>query len=612
MSLLWIAAGSVIVFLVAYHTYGRWLRDRIFKIDATARVPSEQFCDNIDYVPTSRSVVFGHHFTSIAGTGPIVGPAVAVFWGWLPALLWIVLGSIFIGAVHDFGALVLSLRNRGKTVGEIAGQVISPRTRVLFLLILFFALLIVLAIFGLVIATIFKLYPGSVLGVWISFPLAMGVGYLVHRRGVSLLPVSLICLVLFYAAVYVGVYHLPIRIPDAWNPVLVWTAILFVYCFFASTLPVWLLLQPRDFLNSHQLLITLVLLFVGMIAASFMGASLVNTTPAIVPQQELPKGAPPLFPFLFITIACGAVSGFHCLVSSGTTSKQLKNELDAQPVGYGGMLLEGFLAVVVVLACCAGVGMGLLESRPVDGSWHIEYAHVETAEAAAESQPAEIWRSYYNPSGKWSDFQLGKMVGAFVNGGANFLNALGIPLTLGVGLISVLVACFAATTLDSATRLQRYVVQELATTMKLPLLENKYSATLFAVVLSGVIAAIPSSAGAPLGSGGLILWPLFGAINQLLAGLALMVVIAWLYQMKRPVAFAVIPLLLMLVMPFWAMTFNVFSPDPELGWAVQGKWLLVGVAIVTLILQIWMVIEFLLAMHRLKKLLHSPVSAPVK
>lgn len=597
MSLIGFAAGSVIVFWLAYVTYGRWLRIRVFEVDPSAKVPSELLRDNIDFVPTSCPVVFGHHFTSIAGTGPIVGPAVAVFWGWLPALLWIVLGSIFIGAVHDFGSLVVSLRNSGKTVGEIAGQYISPRTRVLFLLILFFALLIVLAVFGLVIATIFKLYPGSVLGVWISFPLAMIVGVLVYRRGVGLLIPSLISLALFYAAVYLGVYYWPIRIPEAWNPVMCWTAILFVYCFFASTLPVWLLLQPRDFLNSHQLLISLALLFAGMIAASFAGADLIATAPAVVPLSELPQGSPPLFPFLFITIACGAVSGFHCLVSSGTTSKQLQNERDAQPVAYGGMLLEGLLAVLVVLACCAGVGMGLLE-QTTTANGAVEYVHASGDTTGIAKSPAEIWRSYYKPSGKWSDFQLGRMVGAFVNGGANFLHAIGIPLTLGVGLISALVACFAATTLDSATRLQRYVVQELAATLHVKPLANKYAATLFPLVLSGAIAAIPSSPQAAMGSGGLILWPLFGAINQLLAGLALMVIVAWLYCRRRPFAFAVIPLVIMLAMPFWAMSLNIFSRDPELGWAMQGKWLLVAIAAATLVLQIWMVCEFVMALRK--------------
>ena len=194
MSTLLIAILSFVGFIVAYHTYGRWLAKKIFQLNPEAEVPSRQLRDDVDYVPSKKEVVFGHHFTSIAGTGPIVGPAIAVFWGWLPALLWVVFGSIFIGAVHDFGALVVSLRNRGQTVGEIAGRMINRRTRTLFLFVLFFCLLIVIAIFGLVIAIIFSMYPESVLSVWIEIPLAIAIGFWVYRRGGGLLVGSLIAL----------------------------------------------------------------------------------------------------------------------------------------------------------------------------------------------------------------------------------------------------------------------------------------------------------------------------------------------------------------------------------------------------------------------------------
>ena len=212
MLTLLIALGAFAGYIIAYHTYGRWLSKKIFTLDPEAEVPSRQLRDDIDFIPTKKSVIFGHHFTSIAGTGPIVGPAIAVFWGWLPALLWVLFGSIFIGAVHDFGALVVSLRNRGQTVGEVAGRLINPRARILFLLILFFALTIVLAIFGLVIATIFHDYPESVLSVWVAMPLAVGVGYWVYRGGGNLLWPSLIGLGVLYAAVYLGVYHFSIAL----------------------------------------------------------------------------------------------------------------------------------------------------------------------------------------------------------------------------------------------------------------------------------------------------------------------------------------------------------------------------------------------------------------
>ena len=397
MLTLLVAIGSFFGFLLAYHTYGRWLSRKIFNLDALALVPSKELQDDVDYVPTRKEVIFGHHFTSIAGTGPIVGPAIAVFWGWLPALLWVVLGSIFIGAVHDFGALIISMRNRGQTVGEIAGRLITPRARVLFLLILFFALTVVLAIFGLVIAIIFQLYPESVISVWIAMPVAMLVGYWVYRRGASLLLPSILALIVLYGAVYVGVEYLPVKVinqtttaADSADPlpngrvdvvvghgdepllaslpvysgIVGWTGVLMVYCFFASVLPVWLLLQPRDFVNSHQLFIALLLLVVGLGVAGLTGAAdLAASTPAVIEESKLPAHAPPIFPFLFITIACGACSGFHCLVSSGTSSKQVANEKDAQYVAYGSMLLEGALAVLVILACTAGVGMGTFTGR---------------------------------------------------------------------------------------------------------------------------------------------------------------------------------------------------------------------------------------------------------
>ncbi len=371
MSTLLVCLGSLATLLIAYFTYGRWLSVKLFELSADAAVPSKAMRDDHDYVPTRKSIVFGHHFTSIAGTGPIVGPAIAVFWGWLPALLWVVLGAILIGGVHDLASLIISMRNRGQTIGEIAGRMISPRAKILFLSILALALWIVLAIFGMVIAKIFTLYPESVLSVWLAMPIAIGIGLWAHNGQRSLLGPSLISLCLLYAAVYVGVYYLPIDInrllgdipADSYmNSVVIWTVILLVYCFFASVLPVWLLLQPRDLVNSQQLFVALGLLVVGLIAASLNGsANLFAATEAI--SSSIPQDAPPILPFLFITIACGACSGFHCLVSSGTSSKQVACEHDAQSVGYGAMLLESALAVVVILACTAGVGMGALQPK---------------------------------------------------------------------------------------------------------------------------------------------------------------------------------------------------------------------------------------------------------
>lgn len=598
MATLLIAIGAFVGFIVAYHTYGKWLAQKIFGLDKSAEVPSKQLRDDVDFVPTKKEVIFGHHFTSIAGTGPIVGPAIAVFWGWLPALIWVVFGSIFIGAVHDFGALVVSLRNRGQTVGEVAGRLISPRARLLFLLILFAALTVVLAIFGLVIAVIFKQYPESVLSVWIEIPIAIAIGIWVYKKGGNLLIPSLAALGILYLAIYLGVHHFNTPVfgpapdasnPDAvaplisvGNPIVVWTIILMTYCFIASVMPVWTLLQPRDYINSHQLIVALVLLVGGLLVAGATGqADLISSAPAIA--ESPPAGAPPIWPFLFITIACGAISGFHCLVSSGTSSKQVESELDAQYVGYGAMLLEGALAVIVILACCAGVGMGV-------------------GDGATRLEGLDAWHTKYDPSGSWSAFGLPQKVGAFVDGGANFINSLGISLAMATGIVAVLVASFAATTLDTATRLQRYVIQELGKSIKfndVKPLSNKYAATAVAVILGGAMAMIPAP-GKGYGTGGLILWPLFGATNQLLAGLAFMVIVFYLWRRNLPVWFAAIPMVIMLIMPAWALCWQLF--DSKAGWisGAEPNGLLGTIGVGALCLQLWMVIECVLLLPRVK------------
>ena len=616
-----VAIGSFLGFIVAYNTYGRWISRKVFGLDPKALVPSKELEDGVDYVPSRRSIVFGHHFTSIAGTGPVVGPAIAVFWGWLPALLWVVFGSIFIGAVHDFGALVVSMRNRGQTVGEVAGRLISPRTKVLFLVTLFFALTVVLAIFGLVIAVIFDAYPESVLAVWVSLPIAIVFGLMMRRGSTQLLPMSIVALILIYFAIYVGAYHLPIKLnlsqetfgPYA-NPIVVWTIILLAYCAVASVLPVWLLLQPRDYVNSHQLFLALALLIVGLIVASFSGkADLVASTPMLT--KELPLNTPPIWPFLFITIACGAISGFHCLVSSGTSSKQLSSETDAQAIGYGSMLLEGALAVVVILACCAGVGMGQFEKTSVvqgNGATRTSYQPVTVD--GKQVVKREAWRSTYQfDKGKtWQDFNLKSKIAAFVNGGANFLSAVGIPLQLGIGIIAVLVACFAATTLDSATRLQRYVIQELGGALGLSPLKNMYVATIVAVTLGGMIAVMRGPEGPtgpkPPGTGGLLLWPLFGATNQLLAGLAFMVTTFYLWRRGKPVLFVAVPMIIMIILPGYALVWQLFNSNT--GWFLQtvetgDKLLVTSIGLITLLLQLWMVIEAVIMWPKAKGVLEE-------
>ena len=402
MQVLLIAVAVGVGFIVAYHTYGRWLGQKVFKLTASAVCPAYEHEDGQDYVPTSKGVVFGHHFTSIAGTGPIVGPAIAVMWGWLPALLWVVFGSIFIGAVHDFGALVVSLRNHGQTVGEVAGRVVNKRVRLLFLLVLFLALTIVLAIFGLVIAAVFKQYPEAIFPCLVQIPLAVGIGLWLHRKGVHLLLPSLIALAAMYTAVVFGDRGL-IGEFNQWaagQPVMAWVVFLLVYSYVASVLPVWTLLQPRDFINSLQLISALALIVVGLGVAAFVGGAPPVEGAARQPLELVapmvrwePADAPLIFPFLFITIACGAISGFHCLVSSGTSSKQLKKETDAQFIGFGSMLTEGFLATLVILACCAGLGLGIAgggNAPGLDAAYEAGGLVVRMTPASLHGQAAQL------------------------------------------------------------------------------------------------------------------------------------------------------------------------------------------------------------------------------
>ncbi len=535
-----IAVLVFIAYILAYRFYCRFLSKRIFGIDPQRITPAHRYRDGMDFVPTRRSILFGHHFTSIAGAGPIVGPAIAVIWGWLPALVWVVVGSIFMGAVHDFGALVVSARHRGKSIGEITRELIGPRARTLFLLFIFFALLIVLAVFALVIGVLFMMYPETVLPVWLQIPVAVALGLYIYRfRGNPLVP-SLVALALLYGFMYLGILY-PFKLPPfvMGNEVLTWVVVLLLYAYVASILPVWVLLQPRDYINSHQLFVGLGLLYLGL----FVGMPQV-VAPAVNPT---PSGAPSMLPFLFITVACGAISGFHSLVSSGTTVKQLDNERDMPFIGYGSMLIEGVLATLVILVCTAGF--------PSLAAWTQHYADWNTAQG------------------------LGAKVGAFVEGGAAFLSYVGIPQEFGRSIVAVFVISFAATTLDTATRIQRYVIAELAEDMKLKPLTGRHPATMVAVSSAFFLSMLK------WGKGGLILWPLFGTVNQLMGGLALLTVTMYLVRLRKPVYYTLLPMAFMLAMSALAMTTNLVKFFDE------GNYLLLTVGAMILALEVWLVVE---------------------
>jgi carbon starvation protein len=556
--------GSLIIMLLSmagyvlmYKVYGKFISTKIFKINALADVPSKTFQDGIDYVPTKKEIIFGHHFTSIAGTGPIVGPAVAIIWGWVPALIWVFLGSVVMGAVHDFGSLIISMRNQGKSISEYTAKYISQRTRLLFFIVVFLELWIVIAIFGMIIAIIFDIYPDSVFPIWTQIIIAVALGYLVNKKGFNVTLSTLSAVVIMYITIVAGSY-LPFEMPVLFGiPATgTWTIILLIYAYIASVLPVTTLLQPRDFINAYQLIVAMALMVFGVVFASFSGG-LEIVAPAI---QQNPPNAPSMWPFLFITIACGAISGFHSLVSSGTSAKQVASEPDAVFVSIGSMFTEGLLATMVIIAVAAGIGLG--------------YEHQGTTLYGVEA-----WSTHYS---SWTALEgLGSKLGAFVTGAANMIEKTGVPHLWALAIMGVFVASFAGTTLDTATRIQRYITTELFSILKIKQFENMHLSTSFAVVTAAVLAFSTGASGA----GALMLWPLFGAVNQTLAALALVVITLYLKSKGgKKWVWAGFPAIFMSLMTLWASFIN------EIEYFNDEKWLLV--IINTIVITIVIIIIF--------------------
>ncbi len=537
-----LAIATFALFLIGYRYYSRFLAERVFVLDDAETVPAREFEDGVDFVPTPKHVLWGHHYTSIAGAAPIVGPAIAVIWGWLPALVWVAVGTVFMGAVHDFSALVISLRNRGKSIGDIAGSVIGPRVRTLFLVIISFLIWVVLAVFAFIIGTLFVANPGAIFPINVQIVVAVALGVLVRRSGVGIFWPSIVSYAALLAAIFCGNAFAEQFPFIAEISVSTWVWILLIYSFVASVLPVWLLLQPRDYLNSHQLVTGLVLLTLGLIVLNpTVQAPVINLSP---------EGAPPMIPFLFITIACGAVSGFHGLVSSGTTSKQVSRMTDARAIGYGGMLGEGALGMLAVLAATAGFASG--------ADWHAHYS------------------SWGAASG------LSVKLDAFVSGGATFVSSLGIPFESARNFIAVMVIAFAATSLDTGARIQRLVIAELAESYGVTPLTNRYAAG--AVGIGAALVLAVTQAG---GRGGLILWPLFGTTNQLVAGVTLLVVSIWLRRLGRPVVYTLVPMIFVGTVTFFAMLGEVAGYVGNF----SEQWLLAVMGGLVLVLDVWVIFE---------------------
>ena len=506
-------ALSCVLFYLAYQVYGR-LVERVFGVDPARPTPAHTLRDGVDYVPTHPAILFGHHFASIAGAGPIVGPVLAAQFGWAAVALWIVLGCILIGSVHDLAAMFLSIRHQGRSIGTVIESLMGYWGRMLFLFFCWFTLVLVVAEFLRIVAETFVEIPAVATASLLFIGVAVAFGRLVYKGGLSILAGSFIFVPLTFACVYAGTL-LPLDLVtllgcDVATARQIWTVVLLAYCFAASVLPVWLLLQPRDYLNSYLLYAMMALGFIGIfVARPVLNLDAFSGWHAVSP---LSGRSDPLIPLLFVTVACGACSGFHALVASGTTAKQVDSERHLRPVAYGGMLIEGALAIIALIA------VGVMSQA--------EYA------AALKTQGA---------------------VKLFAGGIAGFTDKLGLPHSAGIVFISLALAAFLMTTLDTATRLARFTWQELFLPREQPedappaaapapsafraAISNRCVATLVAVAAAGWLL---------LGGGAKSLWPVFASSNQLLAALTLLGCSLWLLRHKRPLALTLLPMLFMM------------------------------------------------------------------
>ncbi|MBD3645369.1 MAG: carbon starvation protein A [Alcanivorax sp.] len=531
-----------------YLLYSRFIATRIYKLDPNFRTPAHEYEDGVDFVPTNRFVLWGHHFTSVAGAAPIVGPAIAVIWGWLPAFLWVVLGTVFFAGVHDSGALWASVRNRAKSVGSLTGEVVGRRARTVFMIVIFLVLLMVNAVFGVVIAKLLINNPGAVVPVWGAIAVALVIGQLIYRRVIGLGVVSVVGVIALYSLIYIGP-QVPVELPQqvmGLSANASWILLLFAYAAIASLLPVWVLLQPRDYINGLQLFVGLILLY---------GAVLIGNPQVVAPMinNDVPAGTPSLLPLLFVTIACGAISGFHGLVASGTSSKQLDKEPDARFVGYFGAVGEGALALAAIIAATAGFAT------------------------------LADWQAVYTAFGDGS-------LTAFVNGGANILaGGTGMDVGVAATLLTVMAALFAGTTMDTGLRLQRYIFQEWGEIYQQKWLTRPLPATLLAVASCLLLAF---GAGGADGSGGLLIWPLFGTTNQLLAGLTLLVITIMLVKRGRPAIYTLAPLVFLLVMTLYALLIQLKS------FYDKSDWFLLGLDLVVLVAALLVTLECAAALKR--------------
>jgi carbon starvation protein len=526
---------ALAVLIGGYRVYGRFM-SRLLGIDPDRPTPAHTHYDGVDYVPARHwLVLFGHHFSSICAAGPIVGPALAVaYWGWGPSVLWILLGGVLMGAVADFASLMIAVRHDGQSIAQVAGRVIAPRSRVAFSIFILVALVLVLAVFAELAGGTFVQKPEIVLPSLGILPVAALAGIFLYRGARS--RSRMVTVTFFGLAALVGLmvlgHALPITLPviGGLPPQTLWILVLFIYCFVASVLPVQYLLQPRDYLSAYVLFATITL---GLVGALVTNPSLTASATTSFTPHDWPA-AGPLWPMMFVTIACGAISGFHSVVSSGTTCKQLDNERNACRVGYAAMLAESLVAILVVVA----VGAGLTSAQ------HAELLHAKGGAITAFGEGyGSLTRIFFGDYGT-----------AFAVMALNF---------------------FILTTLDTATRLARYLAAELLG------MKNRYVPTLLVLLLTAALTFTGQWR---------TLWPAFGASNQLVAGLALLVVSCWLIQRGQRALPALIPAVLMLVTTIAAFIYQIHEAltrvDATSG-ARSPNWILAGIDILLVVLAIY-------------------------
>lgn len=526
MNSVFIVITSALLILVGYLTYGRFIARKL-GIDPQRITPAHQLRDGVDYVPAKAPVLLGHHFASIAGAGPIVGPIFAAAFGWLPVLLWIIFGGIFVGAAHDFSALVASIRHRGLSIGEVIEEQMGIRGKFFFLIFSWSALLLVVAVFIIIVAQTFTKVPSAATSSILFILLAILFGFSVYNRGVSLLYASLLGVVLLFGCVLIGLYF-PIQLSYD-----VWVFLLIAYIFVASVTPVWILLQPRDYLNSFLLYAVLI----GAVLGLIVSAPVIKAE-AFVSWRVDNLGY--LFPVLFVTVACGAVSGFHSLVASGTTAKQLNKETDAKLIGYGGMLIESLLAVIALITA----------------AYLLQGDYLDLLKSAGP-------------------------VAVFSSGVGTFMTSIGISYKVGESFVALAVSAFALTSLDTATRLARFAFQEFFKTENTHTIRslfhrNRFVATGITVFVAGVLVFSGS---------GMAIWPIFGSANQLLAALAFLAIAVWIRSKGKSVRFAFYPMIFM-----FAVTVTALIQLVVINYR-KGDWVLMVSGVLLLILAIFLVIE---------------------